>query len=321
MFAPARIMTLGAVFTPEACTMTMFVALDPNGRLITIENAHRGIACNCTCVSCGESVVARKGLIREHHFAHVSQKKSCYIQRESLLHRYAKEVICDGLGMQLPHLPGVCPNSEDTSSWWDFETVTPEIRQQGFQPDLIAELKDGSRLFIEIAVTSFIDEEKLERIKGAGTPTIELDLSDLLHGSQPIPSEAAKNYILHQPHHKSWIYPEAPTIAQALGMQMQDPRSLADPPRPGRHPRGKSSASSSCRCGYLPELCPAAQLQSAPGHSTRRSPNCSKRGEANLVANITLSTRAGFSIPIGGRRSWQSCTHCIKADHADMKIR
>lgn len=230
MFAPTRIMTLGAVFTPEACSMTMFVALDPNGRLITIENAHRGIACNCTCVSCGEPVMARKGLIREHHFAHVSQKKSCYIQRESLLHLYAKEVICDGLGMQLPHLPGVYPNSEDTSSWWDFETVTPEVRQQGFQPDLVAKLKDGSRLFIEIAVTSFIDEVKLERIKGAGTPTIELDLSDLLQGSQPIPSEAAKNYILHQPHHKSWILPEAPTIAQALEMQMPDPRSIADSP-------------------------------------------------------------------------------------------
>lgn len=226
MFAPARIMTLGAVFTPEACIMTMFVALDPNGRLITIENAHRGIACNCTCVSCGEPVMARKGLIREHHFAHVSQKKSCYIQRESLLHLYAKEVICDGLGMQLPHLPGVYPNSEDTSSWWDFETVTPEVRQQGFQPDLVAELKDGSRLFIEIAVTSFIDEVKLQRIKAAGAPTIELDLRDLLLGSKSIPSEEAKEYILHQPEHKTWIYPEAPPVTQASELLMPSP-----PPR------------------------------------------------------------------------------------------
>lgn len=228
MFAPARIMTLGAVFTPEACTMTMFVALDPKGRLITIENAHRGKACNCICVSCGESVMARKGLMREHHFAHLSQKKSCSIKRESLLHLYAKEVICDGLGLQLPHLPGVHPKSEDTSSWWDFETVTQEVRQQGFQPDLVAELKDGTRLFIEVAVTSFIDEAKLERIKAAGTSTIELDLSELLHGSQPIPSEAAKNYILHQSHHKSWIYPESPAVAQALEVQMPGPRSLAD---------------------------------------------------------------------------------------------
>lgn len=228
MFAPTRIMTLGAVFTPEACTMTMFVALDQNGRLITIENALRGLECNCSCVSCGEPVIARKGPIREHHFAHVSQKESCHIQRESLLHLYAKEVICEDLGLQLPPLPGVCPNNEDTSSWWSFETVTPEVRQQGFQPDLVAELKDGSRLFIEVAVTSFIDEVKHERIKAAGTPTIELDLRDLLLGA--IPSEAAKDYILHRPQHKTWIYPETQSVTQAPDVQMPDPLSDRDLP-------------------------------------------------------------------------------------------
>lgn len=234
MFSPSRIMTLGAVFTPEACAMTMFVALDQNGRLIIIENALRGIACNCTCVSCGEPVIARKGLIREHHFAHASQKESCHIQRESLLHLYAKEVICDGLGLQLPPLPGVYPNSEDTSSWWDFEKATPEVRQQGFQPDLVAELKDGTQLFIEVAVTSFVDEVKQERIKAAGTPAIELDLRDLLLSSQPIPSEAAKEYILHQTQHKTWIYPGAPPATHPPMNHWPDPFPRVDlpPPRP-----------------------------------------------------------------------------------------
>lgn len=189
--------------------MTMFVALDQNGRLTTIESALRGLACNCTCVSCGEPIIARKGLIREHHFAHYSNKESCYIQRESLLHLYAKEVICDDLGLQLPPLPCVYPIGEDTSSWWDFEKVTPEVPQLGFQPDLVADLKDGTQLFIEVAITSFIDEVKQERIKAVGTPTIELDLRDLLLSPQRIPSEAAKDYILHQTQHKTWIYPEA----------------------------------------------------------------------------------------------------------------
>lgn len=194
--------------------MTMFVAFDQNGRLITVESALRGLACNCRCVSCGDAVLARKGLIREHHFAHYSNKESCYIQRESLLHLYAKEVICDVLGMQLPPLPGAHPISEDTSSWWDFDKVTPEVPQPGFQPDLVADLKDGTQLFIEIAVTSFIDEVKREQIKAVGTPTIELDLRDLLLSPQPIPSDAAKDYILHRVQHKTWIYPETPAATQ-----------------------------------------------------------------------------------------------------------
>lgn len=188
--------------------MSMFVALDPNGQLITIENALRGLACNCTCACCGEPVVARKGLIREHHFSHHSNKESCFIQRESLLHLYAKEVIRNQLGLQLPPMPGTWPASEDKTSWWDFEKVDEEVPQQGFQPDLVAHLRDGSQLFIEVAVTSFIGEEKLERIKSAGINTVEIDLSELLFSKQLIPSEEVKDHILKQTHNKTWIYPE-----------------------------------------------------------------------------------------------------------------
>ena len=191
--------------------MSMFVALDPNGQLITIENAMRGLACNCICACCGEPVVARKGLIREHHFSHHSNKESCFIQRESLLHLYAKEVIRNQLGLQLPPMPGIWPGSEDKTSWWDFERVDEEVPQQGFQPDLVAHLKGGTQLFIEVAVTSFIGDEKLERIKSAGINTVEINLSELLFNKQPIPSAEVKAHILEQTLNKSWIYPEPPT--------------------------------------------------------------------------------------------------------------
>jgi hypothetical protein len=192
--------------------MSMFVALDTDGQLITIENAIRGLACNCSCVSCGEPVVARKGLIREHHFSHHSNKESCFIQRESLLHLYAKQVIRTHLGLQLPQMPGTWPESEDQTSWWDFERVDEEVPQPGFQPDLVAHLRDGSQLFIEIAVTSFIGEEKLDRIKNVGIDTVEIDLRELLYSKLPIPSEEVTANILKQTHNKSWIYPEPPPM-------------------------------------------------------------------------------------------------------------
>lgn len=222
MFHRGLIMTLGAVSIPEGIPMSMFVALDHKGRLITINQAPRGLACNCCCVSCGEPVVARQGAVREHHFAHHSNKESCSIQRESLLHLYAKEVICDALGLQLPPLPGIPPANEDSSSWWDFAKVEEEVLQPaGFQPDLVAHLKDGSQLFVEVAVTSFIGEEKLERIKAAGTMTVEIDLSDLLQGGEMVPSASVKEQILKFVLNKTWIYPEATPVAQshAAGIQ------------------------------------------------------------------------------------------------------
>ncbi|MBF6618291.1 MAG: hypothetical protein ITG07_16380 [Candidimonas sp.] len=215
--------------------MSMFFAFGPNGQLITIKDAVRGLACECSCVCCGEPVVARKGLIRDHHFSHYSNKESCFIQRESLLHLYAKEVIRNHLGLQLPPMPGTCPVSEDQTSWWDFERVDEEVPQQGFQPDLVAHLRDGSQLFIEIAVTSFIGEEKLERIKTVGINTIEIDLSELLYGKQPIPSEEVKAHILKQTHNKSWIYPEHPPMPQAPAI---DWRSMLQQP-PAAEPKAK----------------------------------------------------------------------------------
>lgn len=212
--------------------MSMFVALDTDGQLITIENAIRGLACNCSCVCCGEPVVARKGPIREHHFSHHSNKESCFIQRESLLHLYAKQVIRTHLGLQLPPMPGTWPESEDQTSWWDFERVDQEVPQPGFQPDLVAHLRDGSQLFIEIAVTSFIGEEKLERIKNVGIDTVEIDLRELLYSKLPIPSEEVTAHILKQTHNKSWIYPEPPPmpLLPAIDWQSIPAKPLAAAP-------------------------------------------------------------------------------------------
>ena len=194
--------------------MSMFVALNQNGRLVGINEALRGLACNCTCVVCGDSVMARKGPVREHHFAHYSNKESCSIQRESLLHLYAKEVIRDALGLQLPAMPGVFPASEDPSSWWDFDRVDEEVPQAGFQPDLVAHLKDGSQLFVEVAVTSFIGEEKLERIKATGIKAVEIDLSQLFNSKLSIPSEEVRTQILKHVLNKTWIHPEDHQAAQ-----------------------------------------------------------------------------------------------------------
>lgn len=188
--------------------MSMTIALDQNNRIVSIDDVPSGLACACSCIECGEPVVARKGLQREHHFAHYSNKESCFIRRESLLHLFGKQVIREALGLQLPPFPGHQPLSEDTSSWWDFESVVEEVWMGDFRPDLVAHLNDGP-LLIEVAVTSFIDEEKFERIKASGCRTIEIDLRPwFIDEDIPVLSDSLRNAILHQVDNKRWIYPE-----------------------------------------------------------------------------------------------------------------
>lgn len=70
------------------CNLTY--ALDSEGKLVNIEQAESGKKCNCICPACEESLVAKKGKKREHHFAH-SSGKNCEDAYETMLHQLAKE--------------------------------------------------------------------------------------------------------------------------------------------------------------------------------------------------------------------------------------
>lgn len=182
--------------------MTMYIALDENKKLVDIKDVERGLACQCTCFECGETVIARKGEIKEHHFAHASNKESCTINPESVLHKYAKEVILESMGLMLPALP----NSDNEAAWWTFEKLLPEFSLGLIRPDLVGYF-DGEPILIEIAVTHFIDTEKFNRIEVFKSKCIEIDLSSLVKSNISIPSPEAKKEILENLNNRKWVYP------------------------------------------------------------------------------------------------------------------
>src|SRR3990167_2728165 len=186
--------------------MIMTIAVDASSRVVSIHEVVRGLACDCRCLECNEVVVARQGLQRMHHFSHASQKVPCEVTPESFLHRYAKQLVRESLGLQLPPQPGHRPDSEDQSSWWDFDSVKVEPWMGNFRPDLAAELMDGP-LLIEFACTSFVDEEKLARIKQLGIRTVEIDLSGLVVTPSSEGLLEIKRSILHDATIKQWLYP------------------------------------------------------------------------------------------------------------------
>src|SRR5690606_14219261 len=186
--------------------MTMTIALDARDLIVPIQDVPRGLACMCRCIECGEPVVARKGHKRAHHFSHASQKDPCVVKPESFVHRYAKQVVMEHLGLQLPPMPDHYPKTQDESSWWDFESAKEEVWLGSFRPDIVAELKDGP-LLIEIACTSFVGDEKQARIENLGLRTIEVDISSLEVTPSPEGLLKLQNAILHNPTLKRWLYP------------------------------------------------------------------------------------------------------------------
>ena len=68
----------------------IFYALKDN-KLIHISNVENGLKCGCICPSCKGKMIAKKGKIKVHHFAHYN--KDCGLAGETALHLKCKEII------------------------------------------------------------------------------------------------------------------------------------------------------------------------------------------------------------------------------------
>ena len=64
-----------------------------SGRAVHVRAVPRGLACNCVCQHCGQPLVAKKGAVKEHHFAHYRHNPAC--SQESWLHAAAKQILAE----------------------------------------------------------------------------------------------------------------------------------------------------------------------------------------------------------------------------------
>ena len=63
-----------------------------NGQLVHLVDVSRKLGCRCVCVVCAHPLVAKKGAIRRHHFAHL-RETDCHGAPETALHLLSKELM------------------------------------------------------------------------------------------------------------------------------------------------------------------------------------------------------------------------------------
>lgn len=149
-------------------------------RLVDISDVDSGLACNCKCPACGHELVAKKGEIKEHHFAH-HNRPDCQGAVETVLHIKAKDLIDKEKRITLPpvFLAGrqLYDQTEIT-----FDKVELEKRTGNIVPDIVGYI-NGRPLLIEIAVTHYIHRQKANKIKQLGLSAIEIDVAGLFKSS------------------------------------------------------------------------------------------------------------------------------------------
>lgn len=173
-------------------------ALDVNGQTVRADEiANKPVDTKYSCLGCGYELIAKvNGQIKEPHFSH---KVSVECSGETYLHNLGKHVfyqvymkcleneepfhisleyekVCNKFkpliftGCDL----GVVRKGHDLTD--DFKKVSMEKRDGRFIPDLLlsSESNPEEKIYIEIAVTHYLSEEKLN----SGNKIIEIPIDD-----------------------------------------------------------------------------------------------------------------------------------------------
>lgn len=157
-----------------------------HGRLVSVDMVERGAACGCFCPQCHTSLVARKGAIRCHHFAHAGDPCGGGAL-ETALHKMSKQIICDEAKIWLPEIkvsyppvyhPGVSFTLSATAlkaGWFEGEPSS-EKRVGDVQPDVVLTKVDQS-VALELYVTHAVSAEKRTKVRESQIDMVEIDLS------------------------------------------------------------------------------------------------------------------------------------------------
>lgn len=147
--------------------------------LVSIDEVESGLACECLCPGCKKQLIAKKGNIKIHHFAHY-KTVDCKGGIETALHVLSKELIASSKTFITPILYYPNTNFEIFPEIEiPIDKVTLEKRLGEIIPDVIIESK-GKKLLIEVVVNNPISRDKMRKIVSENIPTIVIYAKYLL---------------------------------------------------------------------------------------------------------------------------------------------
>lgn len=184
-----------------------------DGKLLFVADVSRGLACGCTCLRCGQKLIAKKGPLRLHHFSHY-EITNCVGAAETVLHRLAKELLAEMDVLVIPEYSFLKKRITRSGALVEhhaiiakggnvrIDHVRVEEGQGDFVPDIVVE-SGAKALIVEVAVTHKVTRAKLRRIRRRNLPAIEiqLDSSDSL-----LPRESLKSKLKVELTSKAWLF-------------------------------------------------------------------------------------------------------------------
>ena len=134
-------------------------AENANGEMVHVDCVPKGLECNCICPHCKERLIARKGEVRKHGFAHHSEHRQsnlniCY---EVIRYKLAEHILQKQKRIRVPSYHGIFEAADI-----NFEDVKIDSRyeREDKQPDVIATTQEGKTYLIEFTFNHKVQHKK-----------------------------------------------------------------------------------------------------------------------------------------------------------------
>ena len=150
-----------------------------DGTILHISEVGRGLQCGCRCPACEQVLIAKKGPVQLHHFAHHNANAACAYAAETNAHIWAKEVLARLKRLLVPEIVathGGLTRIVRRAQVYSFVEARLEKRLGSMVPDVILVMADGKQLIVEVRVTHACDEVKREKLRLDDLSAIEIDL-------------------------------------------------------------------------------------------------------------------------------------------------
>lgn len=185
-------------------------------RLVEVDDVPSGLRCGCVCPGCQKELVARKGEVNAHHFAHAHAKDSdlCEYGTETAIHLMAKQILCEEKMIFAPstliektglddrgHSHTASRAACDKGSLV-FDEVVSEKPIGAIVPDIFASI-GGEPFIVEIAVTHFCGKDKIATYRKDRYNVLEVDLRAF---SKKLPTkDELRTYLVEEDSCRVWL--------------------------------------------------------------------------------------------------------------------
>ncbi|WP_427914798.1 hypothetical protein ACPWT1_07765 [Ramlibacter sp. MMS24-I3-19] len=190
-----------------------------SGEVRHVSDVRSGLAYGCMCLDCGERLIARKGEVREHHFAHTSGNEHDWAW-ETHLHLYAKQLVAQAGGLAVPLHASICehlgfPESRQRGRLDAHPLgIEQEVARGAVRPDLIVQVADRRiEVALEVYVTHAADRAKRQEFKRLRLPALEIDLSRMQRYGFNV--DRVRAAVIDEVDNKRWLWPLPPAPVRA----------------------------------------------------------------------------------------------------------